>query len=257
MKWMFIFLLLTACNSTPNIKINKHPTFEILIEPEVKPICHSEMTHIEGKYCPKVKNECLNWLDDSSLPYARCKEYKNPSTCLVDKVDMNYCISTEELNDNFGLPYGDKSWNECKKICESRELRLCIESEWVFACSGVDMHPYPYGNGFIFNTTSCNVERKNLVCGKEICDLRSNVNEFPECTSTFGIHNMVGNVDEWVRGNLYYSSHNDAAPIRSILFGGYYGGGRHRCLFSKTVDHDEHFINKNTTGCRCCSNILE
>ena len=252
MKWMFIFLL-TACNSTPNIKINKHPTFEILIEPETKPICHSEMTHIEGKYCPKVKNECLNWLDDSSLSYARCKEYKNPSTCLVDKVDMNYCIYTEELNDNFGLPYGDKSWNECKKICESRELRLCTNPEWEFACSGEEMKPYPYG--WVRKAELCHLESKEkIICGKELCDLRNNISEFPECVSPFGIHNMTGSVDEWIEVPMYYTPANPGLGMRSVLKGGHWSHGRSRCLFSSTYGHSMSY-HQITTGCRCCSDI--
>jgi len=171
-KFVLVSLLfLIACNnhvdkSSKPIEIQdvKSP----LVEVELESPCPNEMTFIYGNYCPKVKQECLDWIDDAKLPYARCRKYKEPSVCLVPRVTMSYCINTEELNDNYGMPYGNKSWTECKAICEHRGTKLCNESQWNFACEGEAMLPYPYG--YEFSTTICNVERANLVCGNKICD---------------------------------------------------------------------------------------
>ena len=257
-KAVLLILFLTACNSNANNSYKhvdvKPPVenTETLIDVELEAPCPNEMTYIYGNYCPKVKQECLDWIDDVTLPYARCRKYKEPSVCLTPRIAMSFCINTEELNDNFGVPYGNKSWTECKAICENRGAKLCNEEQWNFACEGEAMLPYPYG--YEFSTTICNVEREHIVCGNKICDLRANISEYPKCISPFGIHNMVGNCDEWVITPLHYSSTVSGLSMRSGLKGGHFGGGRHRCR-PMTADHSEHFRNDPTLGCRCCSDI--
>lgn len=230
-------------------QVEQPKTPQISVE---KKMCPNDMTFINGNFCDKIEEHCIDWLDNPSLPYARCKKYAK-SICAGKKVHMNYCIDTEEMHDETGLPYGDKNWLECKALCEKQEKRLCNEPEWTFACMGEELHPYPYGSGYEFDTTSCNIEKKPLLDNRgKLYDHRQKITEFPLCVSQWGVHNLVGSVDEMVEVPRYNHSQTPGFTMRSALKGGHFLGGRHRCL-PKTTDHDETFKNPPTVGCRCCS----
>jgi formylglycine-generating enzyme len=66
--------------------------------------------------------------------------------------------------------------------------------------------------------------------------------------SPFGVHDMTGNVDEWV---VNESGH----PYKSGLKGGYWGPVRTRCR-PMTTAHYEEFIFYQI-GFRCCGDIQE
>jgi sulfatase modifying factor 1 len=247
-------------HDTPRSALNAHPTSKtsgsVKVESnftlsEQQP-CPSGMVHIDGQYCPKVKEHCEHWLDDSNRPGARCAHYA-PSTCLAAKVHMSYCIDREELHDDSGMPYGDLSWAAAKQKCEDRGARLCQEDEWNFAAEGEDIHPYPYGDGYTFSNKTCNIERQPLVCGSKACDHRASITDFPACTSNqFQIHDLTGNVDEWIEVPRYTVP--SGLSMRSGLKGGHAAGGRHRVRVI-TKGHDEHFRDPPFEGSRCCKGI--
>jgi formylglycine-generating enzyme len=76
-----------------------------------------------------------------------------------------------------------------------------------------------------------------------LVDWRSPSGEMDRCASPFGVHDMTGNVDEWV---VNESGH----PYQSGLKGGYWGPVRDRCR-PMTVAHDERFAFYQI-GFRCC-----
>lgn len=53
--------------------------------------CQKEMIHVSGNYCVKVKENCVDWMDDPSLPYARCRKYEKSEYVGAYK-KMNFCI---------------------------------------------------------------------------------------------------------------------------------------------------------------------
>jgi sulfatase modifying factor 1 len=63
------------------------------------------------------------------------------------------------------------------------------------------------------------------------------------CVSPFGVHDMTGNVDEWV-------VNEKGEPYRSGLKGGYFGKIRAQCR-PMTTDHNEWF-RFYQVGFRCC-----
>jgi formylglycine-generating enzyme required for sulfatase activity len=210
------------------------------------------MILVEGDYCPDVEQVCLQWMDPPPYQNLRCGEYAKPVKCKVPRVHRRYCVDREEYSDATCAP-GDtscaavpvvyKNWGEAKALCEARSARLCKESEWEFACEGVDMSPYPYG--WKRDSSVCNFDRTDLGGPEEkLTDHRAPLNAFPECKSPFGIHNMVGNVDEWVERE------NSAPPFRSALRGGWWLPGRNRCR-AATLAHPETYSGKQV-GFRCC-----
>jgi sulfatase modifying factor 1 len=212
--------------------------------------CGAGMILVDGDYCPDVEQTCLKWIDPPPYQNLRCAEYAKPTKCRVAKTHKRFCIDREEYTDGNtkndvgeDLPTVRKSWLEAKAICEARGARLCKESEWELACEGPDMSPYPYG--WKRDSTVCNFDRTDLGGAEEkLTDHRAPLNAFPQCLSPFGVHDMVGNVDEWTERE------GMAAPNRSSLRGGWWLPGRNRCR-AATTHHDENYGGKQV-GFRCC-----
>lgn len=218
--------------------------------------CPADMVLVEGEFCTAVKQDCVDWIEDPQVnPYARCRKFSEKVTCTGERVHMRYCMDKEEYSaKGEELPKGDVSWNDAKKTCEGMGKRLCQEKEWTFACEGEQMVPYPYG--FERDNTACNFEKTDLVEKGELRDQREPKTANPRCMSPFGVHNMVGNIDEWVvLDKPHYSKLNNWRKMNSGLKGGWWGPLRNRCR-PTTVDHDEVF-HELQTGFRCCAEANE
>lgn len=212
--------------------------------------CPTDMVLVEGGYCPNPKQECLDWMEDpAKFPYARCRKFKE-TECNGTRQRLSFCIDREEYSkQGEELPTGDLSWTEAKATCESMGKRLCAEHEWAFACEGEESRPYPYG--YERDPSVCNFEQKDLVEKGKMRDLRLPASANQQCMSPFGVHNMVGNIDEWVvLDKPHFSEKNNGRKMMSGLKGGWWGPLRNRCR-PTTVDHDE-FFHEIQTGFRCC-----
>ena len=122
--------------------------------------CPKDMVMVEGEYCTEVFQECVRWLDDEILPFARCAEYRSPARCIGTRVKQRFCIDRYEYTaPGEALPLNYQSFTKSNALCTSLGKRLCTESEWNFACEGEEMRPYPYG----FNREpKCNQDRDDL-----------------------------------------------------------------------------------------------
>lgn len=207
--------------------------------------CPSDMVMVEGEYCPTPVQTCKRWLDPPG-PYEfyRCAEYMAPSVCKGSRVKERFCIDREEyVAPGETLPLANQSWSSAKETCEGLGKRLCLESEWQFACEGDEMRPYPYG--FVRDATLCNIDRVDL--GKPnggLKDLREPIADRPKCLSPFGVHGMSGNVEEWS------TIDEGKAPQRSSMKGAWWLPGKNTCR-SRTVGHGEIYRGKQV-GVRCC-----
>ncbi len=213
------------------------------------PACPNEMVLVEGEYCPNVRQHCLSYLDEGGTFMAknRCKQFDEHPECLSkEREHRRFCIDRDEyVPSGAELPIVDQSWTTTRELCESLGKRLCFESEWVFACEGEGMLPYPYG--FARNAKLCNHDQQNLSDRRgKMRDLRVRPDSRPGCTSPFGVRNMVGNVDEWAYRDGFVK------PWRAALKGGWWLAGRNNCR-AATTGHDEYY-NGPQTGVRCCAN---
>ena len=209
--------------------------------------CPGDMILVEGEYCPAVEHVCLRWLDPPG-PYHdyRCAEYKHPVKCKAPRETKRFCIDREEwVKAGEALPIAEQSWTSAGEICASRGGRLCLESEWQFACEGPDMHPYPYGDGFTRDGKACNIDRSDLgMPGEGLRDLRAPISEYPRCLSPFGVHDMSGNVEEWT------TLDKGTPPQRSSMKGAWWLPGKNTCR-AATTGHGEVYRGKQV-GVRCC-----
>jgi hypothetical protein len=210
-------------------------------------VCAEHMVLVEGEFCPEVKQRCLRREDpeDCVLRGLRCFEYENPSTCLSgSKKSMRYCIDREEyrargalLAENF------QSVEDAERECGAQGKRLCEEDEWVFACEGEEMRPYPYG--FERSETSCNTDRTGLVTSSgELKDLRVTKEEVPGCLSPFGVHGMSGNVEEFVVR---------PGSDRAFRKGAYWQPGANHCRARPSQGRRDY--QGMETGFRCCKDV--
>jgi len=209
--------------------------------------CPEGMVLVDGMSCPDLTQVCLRWVDPPTdkFPYTRCAEFKHPAECKGERLHRRYCIDREEyVRPPEALPLVHLSWTEAQAVCAEVGSRLCTEAEWEFACEGEELLPYPYG--FARDSSACNFDRTDLgKMGEGLIDHRAPVDAFPRCMSPFGVHDMVGNVDEWTERA------GKAAPNRSALHGGWWLPGRNNCR-AATLGHAEDYSGKQV-GFRCCS----
>lgn len=235
-------------------------------EARAEPACPGEMVLVEGTYCRAVEERCLEPLatGDGGPDETRCARFEKPSVCVDRSPEprkMRFCMDRYEYPNEVGrLPMTLVSWTDAERVCNTLGKRLCTESEFTFACEGEEMRPHAYG--FERDAKKCNIDKPyqtpkghlltyelclaNATCAAELArvDGREPIGSRPECVSPFGVHDMNGNVNEWV------SQPWKDPPHRSGIKGGWWGPVRNRCR-PITLSHDETYHGYEV-GFRCC-----
>ena len=105
---------------------------------------------------------------------------------------------------------------EASRACENAGKRLCSVAEWYQACRGPKRTLYPYGDKF--EAGRCNVGKGHLLSKYFGTDARAwkyqepfnspkldelpgylaHTGEYAACVSGYGVHDLVGNLHEWV-----------------------------------------------------------
>jgi formylglycine-generating enzyme required for sulfatase activity len=245
--------------SVPDVGVLADP--EVLAGPPLSPPppttarCPRDMVSVEGDECAEVEQPCLAWAVEApgEEEKMRCLRF-GPSRCTGKRTHASFCIDRYEYPNVKGtLPTVMKTWTQASELCTARGRRLCKGGEWTLACEGEERLPYPYG--YVRDDTACNTDRPlagpypRLLApqrgvGISLVDWRAPSGDMDRCTSPFGVHDMTGNVDEWV---VNESGH----PYGSGLKGGYWGPVRDRCR-PMTTAHDERFAFYQI-GFRCCA----
>ncbi|MFO0643650.1 MAG: SUMF1/EgtB/PvdO family nonheme iron enzyme [Polyangiaceae bacterium] len=212
--------------------------------------CPDGMVLASGSYCPEVEQPCEQWMDPPGTKYAhfRCKKY-GPSVCKGARVPMRFCIDrTERREASSELPAHFVSFDAARGLCAKAGARVCTESEWQFACEGEAMLPYPYG--YERDSKACNVDTFEGLRDKQgkLADHRKAVGASPACTSPFGVVDMAGNVEEWVRADGAGKS-----GWKQVLKGSYWIPSRHACRQFQ-VGHGPEYGGQET-GTRCCREV--
>lgn len=231
---------------------------------EEEPSCPADMVLIEGEYCPGLVQPCLQWVEGGVRRCARFGE----SRCVGHRFYRRFCIDRYEYPNLVGVkPAVMVSWYDALRACEIEGKRLCLASEWTFACEGVQRYPYPYGS--VRDRRVCNFDRprpspepifekfaRPREVGAEVArlDMRVESGVLQGCVSPFGVHDMTGNVDEWVINEDHFEAveAEGKKPYISGLKGGYWGPIRAACR-PITTAHNEIF-RFYQVGFRCCTN---
>lgn len=236
--------------------------------------CPDDMVEVEGDYCTEQELVCLFNTDNdgNKLPGpgdlgSACGEFKKPARCIGSMVHMHYCIDRYEWPNKKGeKPQDWMTYFDAKKAVQSVGKRLCTHKEWTLAAEGPKMHPLPYGDGYHRDKSKCNFDNHNP--GIDVFQSKSPNDETSQrlrellvpsgsmdCVSDFGVHDMAGNIDEWVVNE----SSNDlcinktSGNCRTGLMGGHIWHVRNASR-PMTTAHGAGF-GWYETGTRACKDI--
>lgn len=89
------------------------------------------------------------------------------------------------------LPVTGVDWQDTHSYCAWREMRLPTEAEWEKAARGIERFEYPWGNEW-------DIKKANAAGGKDWGNGIAPVGSYESGASPYGVHDMAGNVMEWV-----------------------------------------------------------
>ena len=234
-----------------------------------KPACSDDMVLVERSCVDRYEAHLLERQSDDALtPY--------PAQLRPEK---GHYVAASSAGTK---PQAFISQCEATTACENAGKRLCKLSEWYRACTGSAKTTYPYGA--TYEPKRCNVGKTHLL---SILHGASSQNwsyasfndpklattpgflaltgEYDGCVSAEGVHDMVGNLHEWV-ADLVDRTLPSKLPVPAIIerrigrnagngifMGGFFsttnehGSG---CTFT-TAAHDPRY-HDYSTGFRCC-----
>ncbi len=129
-----------------------------------------------------------------------------------------------------------------QEACREAGKRLCSAHEWLLACAGPEGRRYCYGD--VYEPTTCNgidayCPDPYPFCGMELGGFHlDSTGSFSGCVSPEGIHDINGNLWEWIEG----AAHE--------VKGGAYNCGDSATLHSCT--YTSPAIYRSAVGFRCC-----
>jgi hypothetical protein len=228
--------------------------------------CPDDMVHVDTTFCPDIERTCLDMEHEAINNLDICHSFAKTQRCRIKPRRIDFCIDQYEYPNRPGAhPAWMLDWYQAQATCESKGKRLCYASEWTAACEGPDHTPFPYG--WERDHNKCNIDnffiepkkwgpnggflfysRDRDIALRELARLDQSVpsGAIDACQSGFGVHDMTGNIDEWVV--------SDVAPREvskwSGLKGGAWGHVRSQCR-PMTYSHDPSFA-YYFVGFRCC-----
>jgi len=181
------------------------------------------------------------------------------------------------------LPQAYVSRDEAARACEAAGKRLCTRAEWRRACrrGGVDAFPYgprevegacntgkPYLLASMFPERGFHYRYEEEFNSPKLAlepGFLEQTGARPRCVSELGVHDMVGNLHEWVsdtvgsallaelEGDGIRRQWQPSALGNGVFMGGFHGTKNQHgpgCHFV-TVAHDVGY-HDYSTGFRCC-----
>lgn len=200
--------------------------------------------------------------------YARCvaanvcsAPHFDDGTCFVkgaEKWDAGTLPSEFRVADH---PVVCVDWFQAKRYCSWRGGRLPSEAEWELAARGTDARPFPWGS----EPPSCEravVKDPVPGCGTGATQA---VRSKPAGASPFGVHDMSGNVWEWVADWFdpgYYAASPTDSPkgpllgTEKVVRGGCWASSQARSLMVTERGRFAPGIASDYRGFRCAADPL-
>ncbi len=226
------------------------------------------MVHVQNHdYCPDLERQCLQSEYDKSNRITICHRFaEDEPECRAERRSLSFCIDRYEYpNEKGGHPPVMIDFHEAERTCQSHGKRLCLESEWIAACEGPQEKPFPYG--YARSSDHCNIDNRWLepnlsrvyskvpdIRDKELARLDQSAPSGSRegCVSDYGVYDLTGNFDEWVRLD---EPKPKARSKFAGLKGGAWGHVRNACR-PVTTSHAPEFT-YYFISFRCCKDVAE
>lgn len=154
-------------------------------------------------------------------------------------------------------------WCEAEAFCEWASKRLCndfghsgtqakgVPHEWREACSNAQTTAFPWGDSPY--GAKCNTDQTTNACLVEaaVCGAFA-VESWPECSSRAGVHDLLGNVAEWVYSCNLQAQSDANEPTSCLALGGAYDEPRKDCFDDASYSNDTR---SPEVGFRCCDKL--
>ncbi len=159
-------------------------------------------------------------------------------------------------------PVNNVSWNGAAEYCKWKEKRLPTEAEWEKAARGTVAQVYPWGNVSPSNTLARYFQTWTK---EESHKVMVPVQALAAGRSPYGLHNMAGNVKEWVSDwydREYYDERSEYANPEGPIGGEYkvIRGGSWRdmrgFIYSTFRNNGNPSSRMDDYGFRCAKNIV-
>ncbi len=231
-------------------------------------LCPADMRYVEGIFCPFVSHRCDTYLGppkaERRASVDRCERYRDVRLCDGRPHELKFCIDRFEYPNLEGMkPAVMVSYLEAERACAVEGKRLCRAMEWIYACEG--KRTLPYATGLVRDPAACNIDRRPLTPNRqalarpfdravelERLDQRMPAGALTSCASAFGVHDMTGNVAEWV---INTDGHAHRPPFKSALAGGHAERAVATCR-QLDAEHDRRY-RSHLAGFRCCADALD
>lgn len=226
------------------------------LDPGPSPECPNDMRLVFGNHYDEVEHYCVDPRGEGKGLH--CFGYFEGITAAEGKVTpIRVCMDRFEAPNQKGArPLVMQSFRSAERFCARRHRRVCSEMEWELACEGPDFRPLAYG--WAVNTKTCNSDKgwRAFDAQKLYADGDTGKKElerlwqgapsghYEGCVSSFGIQDMMGNVEEWV-------STRPGRAFPGALMGGFWAKPWTGCR--GTNDAHEPTFTFYETGFRCCA----
>lgn len=159
------------------------------------------------------------WIDQYEVTNAQFRPCVESGVCQPPKDRRSFDDSQLAQH-----PVNNVTWNQARTYCRWAGKRLPTEAEWEKAARGTDGRRYPWGNSDA--SVKAWLRERTLRPGD---NGTAPVGSLPSTVSPYGVHDMVGNVWEWVNdwyAEDYYPtgpSQDPQGPLRGsfrVLRGG-------------------------------------
>jgi formylglycine-generating enzyme required for sulfatase activity len=188
----------------------------------------------------------------------------SPMGCPSDMVAIDaFCMDRYEAPNVAGeKPLAMQTAPDGELWCNARGKRLCTEAEWVRACQGPAILPYPYGT--TYKRSTCDDDKTWLAPDWTTLGTWPSAAAMAEadrlyqadpsgartgCVSAEGVYDLTGNVAEWVKRSFDHAN-NYAEVMKGCYWSGCYGGSPPSCGFTNPA-HPGTFRSYEA-GFRCC-----